>query len=149
LFICFPTPTLDQSRNNLPSPIPCLPLHKIEDLIIHASKSFFGDDSDYDTSLPMIASLVMSAPSLKHLTLVVRFWSCGIFSLRDFDWSPLNLFCSSSLECIKLHVTEEVGFNNVPFEELLPSLEGNADLMRMVNQGLLTIKTDKFDLMSL
>jgi hypothetical protein len=101
----------------------------------------------------MIENLVMSAPSLKQLTLDTRFWSWGIFSLREFDWSPLNLLCSSSLECIKLHVTELVGSEFVSPEELLHSLEGNAALMRMVNQGLLTIKTDKytdkFDLMSL
>jgi len=87
----------------------------------------------------MIASLATSAPSLKRLTLNIRFWIRGMFSMREFDWSPLNLLCSSSLECIELHVTRATVVN-IPPEELLPCLEGNADLMRMVKQGLLTIK---------
>jgi len=123
-------------------PIHCPPLPKVEDLIIHTSMSFFHGGRDYDTSLPMIASLATSAPSLKRLTLNILFWIRGIFSLREFDWSPLNLLCSSSLECIELHVTRAIVVGNVPPEELLPCLEGNADLMRMVKQGLLTIKTN-------
>jgi len=104
--------------------------------------TFFYGGRDYDTSLPMIASLATSAPSLKRLTLNIIFWIRGIFSLREFDWSPLNLLCSSSLECIELQVTRAIVVENVPPEELLPCLEGNADLMRMVKQGLLKIKSD-------
>ena len=105
--------------------------------------SFFDGGRDHDTSLPMIASLATSAPSLKRLTLNILFWIRGMFSMREFDWSPLNLVCSPSLECIKLHVTKATVVGYVLSEELLPCLEGNADLMRMVKQGLLTIKTGK------
>ena len=126
----------------LPWPFHCLPLHKVEDLIIHASMSFYHGDRDYGTSLPMIASLVTSAPSVKRLTLDICFWFHRAFSLREFDWSPLNFLCSSSLESIKLHVTESI-VANVFSEELPPCLEANTDLMRMVKQGLLTIKTEK------
>ena len=102
--------------------------------------SFYRGGGEYNTSLPMIANLVMSAPSLKRLTLDIRF---RMSSLREFDWSPLNLVCSSSLESIKLHVTKTV-VGNVFSEELLPCLEDNTDLMRMVKEGLLTIKTEKY-----
>ena len=145
LFNCpFPSsPFLDQSRSNLPPPslFRCPP-HKVEDLIIHALISFHHGDRDYDTPLPMIASFVTSAPSLKRLTLDIRSWFHGTFFLGEFDWSPLSLLCSSSLESIKLHVTK-IMFGNVPSGDPLPCLEGNTDLMRMVKQGLLTIKTEE------
>jgi hypothetical protein len=66
--------------------------------------------------------------------------------LPEVDWSPLDL----PLECIDLYVSTQASGGVSPFPEgFLASLEGNADLMRMVKQGVLAIKTEQFVSMSL
>jgi hypothetical protein len=62
--------------------------------------------------------------------------------LPEVDWSPLDL----PLECIDLYVSTQASGGGVsPFPEgFLASLAGNADLMRMVKQGVLAIKTEQF-----
>ncbi len=107
-------------------------LTKLENLTVHTRLVTSGE-SGYD-SLPAIVDLVRSAPSLTHLTLEIQFMHSTI--LPEVDWSPLALLVSSSLECNTLYA--KPGY--IPPEKLLFFFEVNADLMRMVRQGVLQIK---------
>lgn len=95
----------------------------------------------YLSSIPAIATLVVSAPSLKCLILHVHFDFCNKNFLSEVDWSPLMPLVHSSLERIELYVgTVAYSQTTVSPDELHTLLERNTDLKKLIKQGFLIIK---------
>jgi len=115
---------------------------------INSTNEDLVEIKQYSSSLPTIATLARSVPFAKRLALNLSFEFMSNTILPEMDWSPLDL----PFECIDLYVNTQAsgarGDSLFP-EGLLASLEGNADLTRMVKQGVLAIKTERFVPMSL
>jgi len=99
----------------------------------------------FSSPLPTIVTLARSIPFAKRLALDLSFKCMSNTIFPHLDWSPLDL----PFECIDLYVSTHASAGVSLFPEgLLASLEGNADLKRMVKQGVLAIKTERFVSMS-
>jgi len=118
----------------------------LEKLTLHAAMTTSPEILLTSVSLttPLLTQILQALPSsLKLLTLHFHFHLGSSFPVFKIDWSHLTLLPSlKTFHPITLRVSAINEHIPVPPDEILMMLEGNANLMQMVRQGVLVVRAE-------
>ena len=131
--------------DDTPIPITLSALVHLENLTIYGTvhiKCLLANEWTMTTSIPAITNVLKTSPSLKRVSLSLFFIITNFqnFPIGLANWAPLvRLFSESSVSSFNLHIKTFGGVNRSECTTILTSLANCADLMKLVDKGVLVI----------